>query len=129
MPGAGNVSLTVLEIGYTSRTRWLDGAPSIADARSVCRASRPLQRIASEERHRDSRGSGTDRAGTAAALREHLAGRYVPPATANDIATGDADAPAVIRSRCTALGFWDTGLKPTLPEHAVEGAAGDIQPG
>jgi len=30
---------------------------------------------------------------------------------------------------CTALGFWDTGLKPTLPEHAVEGAAGDIQPG
>jgi hypothetical protein len=30
---------------------------------------------------------------------------------------------------CTARGFWDTGLKPTLPEHAVEAAAGDIQPG
>jgi len=30
---------------------------------------------------------------------------------------------------CTARGFWDTELKPTPPEHAVEGAAGDIQPG
>ena len=25
--------------------------------------------------------------------------------------------------------FWDTGLKPTLPERAIEGVAGDIQPG
>jgi len=30
---------------------------------------------------------------------------------------------------CTACGFWDTGLKPTLPEHAVEAVAGDIRPG
>ena len=30
---------------------------------------------------------------------------------------------------CTARGCWDTGLKPTLLEHSVEGAAGDIQPG
>jgi hypothetical protein len=30
---------------------------------------------------------------------------------------------------CTALGFWDTGLKPTPPERAVEAAACDIQPG
>jgi hypothetical protein len=33
------------------------------------------------------------------------------------------------RSTCTARGFWDTELKPTPPEHAVEGGAGDIQPG
>jgi transposase len=32
-------------------------------------------------------------------------------------------------SPCTALGFWDTGLKPTPPERAVEAAACDIQPG
>src|SRR4051812_12192661 len=30
---------------------------------------------------------------------------------------------------CTALGFWDTGLKPTLPERGVEGVVCDIQPG
>ena len=30
---------------------------------------------------------------------------------------------------CTALGFWDTGLKPTPPERAVEAVAGDTQPG
>ena len=30
---------------------------------------------------------------------------------------------------CTACGFWDTGLKPTLPERAVKAAADDTQPG
>jgi SRSO17 transposase len=30
---------------------------------------------------------------------------------------------------CTARGFWDTGLKPTPPERAVETAVGDSQPG
>jgi hypothetical protein len=30
---------------------------------------------------------------------------------------------------CTALGFWDTGLKPTLPDRAVEAAVCDIRPG
>jgi hypothetical protein len=30
---------------------------------------------------------------------------------------------------CTARGFWGTGLKAKLPEHAVEDAAGNIQPG
>ena len=32
------------------------------------------------------------------------------------------------REICTALGFWDTGLKPTLPERAVEAVAGDTRP-
>jgi acyl-CoA synthetase (AMP-forming)/AMP-acid ligase II len=30
---------------------------------------------------------------------------------------------------CTALGFWDTGLKPTPPERAFEAVADDTQPG
>jgi len=34
-----------------------------------------------------------------------------------------------LHPNCTACGFWDTGLKPTLPERAVEVVAGDIQPG
>jgi hypothetical protein len=30
---------------------------------------------------------------------------------------------------CTALGFWDTELKPTLLERSAEVVAGDIRPG
>ena len=39
-----------------------------------------------------------------------------------------AAAPISVRA-CTACGFWDTGLKPTPPERAVEAAVCDIQPG
>jgi hypothetical protein len=35
----------------------------------------------------------------------------------------------LVASLCTALGFWDTGLKPTPPERSVEAVVGDIQPG
>jgi len=43
----------------------------------------------------------------------------------NPLAGSAADQrePQEVEGLCTALGFWDTGLKPTLPEHAVEGAA------
>ena len=40
-----------------------------------------------------------------------------------------AAAARIARVRCTARGFWDTGLKPTPPERAVEVVAGDTQPG
>ena len=53
--------------------------------------------------------------------------QYYPRTTSE--AAFDPHTKFATHRRCTALGFWDTGLKPTLPEHAVEGAAGDIQPG
>jgi hypothetical protein len=36
---------------------------------------------------------------------------------------------AYFAQECTARGFWDTGLKSTLPERAVEVAVCDTQPG
>ena len=36
---------------------------------------------------------------------------------------------SIDRLLCTALGYWDTGLKPTLPERSAEAVAGDTQPG
>ena len=45
-------------------------------------------------------------------------------------ATGNEELPLKPGcSTCTAWSFWDTGLKPTLPERAVEAVAGDIRPG